>query len=65
MNTRLRPCPFCGGEDLSCGHYGNSHYYWIECKCGARMEEFYRGGYTAAIKKWNRRIDDAGNYRAI
>lgn len=58
--TKLKPCPFCGGEAIvvkteSCGRY-------IGCwDCGGRTEEFetdYAGSaHDKAISAWNRRAD--------
>lgn len=53
-NDDLKPCPFCGGEELvrkiNCSHT----FYWIECdNCGCSVD----GGNSKeiAIEAWNTR----------
>jgi Lar family restriction alleviation protein len=53
--TKLKPCPFCGGEaHISADRY--KHHFWIECReCGAsqltyRTEE-------EVISAWNQRTE--------
>lgn len=55
--TELKPCPFCGGENLNIRH--GKYMWWVEClngDCGAN------GGTKVhkkkAIEAWNRRVDD-------
>ena len=45
MSEKLKPCPFCGSEQIVLGcQYGESNYdraYSIVCKnCGARSKKF-------------------------
>ena len=39
--TELKPCPFCGGNDLKINDYTDRVYgfdgYEIRCKCGCRF----------------------------
>ena len=51
--TKLLPCPFCGGEAEVCG------YYFIQCtKCGSST--LTHTNIEKAIQAWNNRkpIDD-------
>lgn len=64
---KLKPCPFCGGQNLE---LLNTHtpYYWIECVCGAQLNDDFpadrketdKGHIASAkrvIEKWNTRDD--------
>lgn len=55
--AELKPCPFCGGENLNIRH--GKYMWWVEClngDCGAN------GGTKVhkkkAIEAWNRRVDN-------
>ena len=65
--TKLKPCPFCGGEakiehDWSVGNDGSA-YFWATCNnrhCLVRpysKEDF--NSAEGAIEAWNTRADDA------
>lgn len=48
----LKPCPFCGSEDVSCSWLEDVSC--VECwDCSAKVETYY--GIEDAVKKWNRR----------
>jgi hypothetical protein len=54
---KLLPCPFCGCAELrqssrTSGHGESTKF--IECQCGARMEDYY--GHP--IQKWNTRAPE-------
>ena len=60
METKLKPCPFCGSEKL---HYSKPTAYgtpahWlssVSCtECGAEVT----GRDDKAIEAWNRRAED-------
>lgn len=52
MSKKLKPCPFCGSEDVSCGRFED--IYYVECwDCSASVETY--SGIEDAVKKWNRR----------
>lgn len=58
MKTKLKPCPFCGGEAAE-SPFGT----WIFCKkCGAMSEAAETFGAT--IRKWNRRLQPAKKGKA-
>lgn len=54
MNKKLKPCPFCGGNNLS---VEGVTFYWVECvDCNASI-----AGYETkeqAIEAWNRRAKE-------
>ena len=53
--TKLKPCPFCGGEPerIINDTFGHS----VRCvKCYARTDYYASKG--AATRAWNRRIDN-------
>ena len=51
-----KPCPFCGGDDISTDGYirdGSTVY----CrKCGARTHAFEPNSRSKALEKWNIRF---------
>ena len=62
-DTKLKPCPFCGGEAEL--RYADN-YYWVECKkCRTRSDEecvesFDRGHQKTIdvlAEMWNRRTE--------
>lgn len=64
METKLKPCPFCGGEAvLMVLDNGVSVKCW-ECRVStvSKMDSTLLGKPTNAIKyvieKWNRRVND-------
>ena len=53
--TKLKPCPFCGGEAevVDCGNE-----YFCRCKkCAINQDHLY-GQRCDAVKAWNRRVSD-------
>lgn len=55
--TKILPCPFCGGE-AAAGYAINDYNRWgVQCKdCGACVEEDeYNGTKEDAINLWNTR----------
>ena len=63
MTDKLKPCPFCGGKDISIKPYdpfdgmqGNLTVHRVWCrKCGAQVEQ---KEVLNAIEYWNRRADN-------
>ena len=58
---KLKPCPFCGSENLSKGsrmfNFGEDIH--IQCmECGAKIQICMEYGWDELIKKWNRRAED-------
>lgn len=61
MTTKLKPCPFCGGNaHRSIIYMEVSYGYSVMCEsCGiATQTEFEE---DAVIEAWNRRVDEDGN----
>ena len=52
--TKLKPCPFCGGEDVL--YYGQFDRIVICRGCGAQGAA--RADYEGAAKVWNKRQPD-------
>ena len=53
----LKPCPFCGSENIKHHHYSNQPYqqYIVRCKnCGARV---IKASLELAFEAWNRRAE--------
>jgi Lar family restriction alleviation protein len=64
MTTKLKPCPFCGGEAITKKYYpydgyqGESAVYRVYCKnCKANIEGHYLEGM---IEHWNGRVNEDG-----
>lgn len=60
--SELKPCPFCGGEDLLVGRFKDTHAYYVSCVfCGCQaIDNLYE---DLAQRRWNTRADhipDAG-----
>ncbi|WP_426577629.1 Lar family restriction alleviation protein [Xenorhabdus stockiae] len=65
MSSELKPCPFCGSDNLGSNHYFDSddknYIGWIDCySCDARGPEIgwfddFGEAETEAIKLWNQR----------
>lgn len=54
MSERLKPCPFCGGENVrvkSSARWG----YFVSCSCCAVGPS--DGNRDGAIHRWNTRVD--------
>jgi Lar family restriction alleviation protein len=59
MDDELKPCPFCGSDEISHGHvdYGAQGYGNVECHtCDALVTADTE---AEAIAVWNTRADDA------
>jgi Lar family restriction alleviation protein len=58
MANELKPCPFCGGTDISCADAGYKTDIWfVQCEdCGATFPHF--DSKEEAIDHWNRRATD-------
>ena len=58
MMKELKPCPFCGSDDISTEERGKNDEWWCACICGA-TSGWYRT-QQEAIDGWNTRpIEDA------
>lgn len=58
----LKPCPFCGSDDVFCGMLEEVHY--VECcDCCAKVETY--NGIEDAVKTWNTRAIDRDELMAI
>ena len=59
-DTKLKPCPFCGGEAKYLAHtfYKMSSTYGVRCdECGSESRQFFENEEEAA-EAWNRRVKD-------
>ena len=60
--TKLKPCPFCGGEARFIVSKDGLEIFCKECKCGTNR--YFSGHYDfsnpvdEAIEAWNRRADN-------
>lgn len=57
--NKLKPCPFCGSDEVEVEH--NAHgEFWCYCPaCYSRTGTYdQENGYTLAIEAWNRRADN-------
>jgi Lar family restriction alleviation protein len=57
--TELKPCPFCGSEDIEidCAGYLDDSDHWVICQdCGAASGIIKEA--SDAIEAWNTRADD-------
>lgn len=53
---KLKPCPFCGSDDVVFGA-GLEDEYYVECwDCGAKIESY--NGMEDAVAGWNARAID-------
>ena len=56
--AELKPCPFCGGEEIVIRPVQSAHqrtYYYIQCRnCFARSGDLWRK--SKVIEAWNRRV---------
>lgn len=51
----LKPCPFCGSDDVTCDRLED--VYYVECwDCSAKIETY--NGAEDAIEGWNARAID-------
>lgn len=51
----LKPCPFCGSEDVTCDSLED--VYYVECfGCSAKVESY--NGLEDAVAGWNARAID-------
>ena len=58
QNPELKPCPFCGSENLTLKEIGGMYNLAIECEdclaCGSIKKDLDKG--ETAIAAWNRRV---------
>ncbi len=69
INSKLRPCPFCGGKAvlyvksgvqvvcMSCG-IGTSIYSDVAFQKGVSQERFTTSSIDKVIEEWNRRVSN-------
>ena len=58
--TKLKPCPFCGGEGVMQKHVfvGYSSTWGVVCgDCWAEIKQVY-SSEQEAVEAWNRRVED-------
>ena len=60
--TKLKPCPFCGGEAQEArGSIINNYIFCVDCGTDKRVEGTSTGFYLTpelAVEAWNRRADE-------
>ncbi len=56
-NKELKPCPFCGSENVRMGSRGCSFGVdiYIKCDCGAKVQIMEEIGEEELVKRWNNR----------
>ena len=62
MKNELKPCPFCGSDDIEYGIMSGTMkgFDYIQCQnCGAEIRSINNGKYIEAIEDWNRRVENA------
>ena len=52
----LKPCPLCGGNELSHGYVAGGGIEWGTCGCEACDLQVTKGTEAEAIAAWNRRL---------
>ena len=56
MSEKLKPCPFCGSEDVELKRYGK--LFGVECNHCYQPSWSYYTTKRKALEKWNSREDD-------
>lgn len=57
MSAELKPCPFCGGNEVYREHTDNMRIWWFSCfACGTNGPR--KLSPEDAETAWNRRADD-------
>lgn len=57
MNDELKPCPFCGSDDLEIYHEVVGCHYYVTCRdCGSSGAIYYTP--EQAAHAWNRRANE-------
>ena len=62
MNEEIKPCSFCGSDDIDYGIMSGTMkgFDYIQCQnCGAEIHSINNGKYIEAIEAWNRRVENA------
>ena len=73
--SELKPCPFCGGENIGVNRKAKEHFVWengafkrqtvserFQIKCESCPCGTYFAFYLEdAINAWNRRVDNENN----
>jgi len=56
MNEKLKPCPYCGSDDVHLEEMGYPHHVYCS-NCSARItgQGYEEEGEADAIRRWNRR----------
>ena len=58
--TELKPCPFCGNDEIDCCYEAEEdvyEFYFCKCKACGATAGFYQTEQEA-IAAWNKRYDD-------
>ena len=60
--TELKPCPFCGSEDVKLRHYkvNGCDWWYVTCnQCRIAIDPMFWNNYVSreeAIEIWNKRV---------
>ena len=59
MDNKLKPCPFCGGEDLDVhvGVYNGRKHESVTITCRDCLGSIYGSTEERAVKDWNTRAE--------
>jgi len=54
---KLKPCPFCGSENVKMGSVSFSFGadIYVKCDCGAKVQICEEHGEKELVKRWNSR----------
>lgn len=60
MDKELKPCPFCGSNNVDCDHEPNGVIFSIWCaSCSVGIDHSITGGHVNLVERWNTRTPAA------
>lgn len=60
-NSKLKPCPFCGGKAVVEKAGYPHHVFCIKCGAKTTGTGYAEEGELVAVEKWNRRVESNGS----